>query len=198
WKSELRGSFVDRRDFLKNAGLTAAALAAVQGIEPWRFSGMLLAEDNGQEVENKNWADPSLGVTARASSHFENVPSNPGDFSLARNLLGEYVRYGPGNGWQTDTEMTGAWVEITFLEPRVVRELWILPHVIPDPIPVNAYLVDVNASTPRKIACSFDGGPSFQAELRKERYLQILTLPKDVTAKSLRIQIEEIWNEPGT
>ena len=157
-----------------------------------------MAAENGQDEENTNWADPKLGATARASSHSENPPENPGDFSLARNLLGEPVRYGPGNGWETETETAGAWVEITFPEARVVRELWILPHRIPDDIVVNAYLLDDVTSTPRKIACSFAGGPPFHAELRKERYLQILTLPQDVKTRSMRIEVEEIWKEPGT
>ena len=171
---------MDRRKFLKNAGLAAATLAAVQGFEPWRFSGTLLAEGNGQEEQNKNWADPEQGAIAIASSHISNPYEFPEQFSLARNLFGETVYWGPGNGWETATEEAGAWVEITLPEPRVVRELWILPLPIPDEIHLNPYTQPDVAATPRKIKCSFEGGKSFEAELRQGRYLQILSLPQEV------------------
>ena len=118
---------MDRRRFLKNGGLIAASWAAEHGIEPWRFSGKLLAAENGQDEENSNWADPELGATVRASSYIENPAGPPGNFSLARSVLGETLQL----GWETETETAGAWLEITFPDAHVVRELWILAKPIP-------------------------------------------------------------------
>lgn len=195
---------MDRRSFLKNAGLTAAALAAIQGFEPWRRSGVLLAEENGQEEENKNWANPNLGAKVRFSSYAEDPQIPPGFLTLEGIVLGD----DPGAealqlqlGWETETETAGAWMEIAFPEARAVRELWIFAKPLPHDNVVNGYVPYMRSeviATPRKITCSFGEGPSFHAELRQARFFQILTLPQVVKTKTIRIEVEEIWNEPAT
>ena len=65
--------------------------------------GKLLAAENGQDEENTNWADPKLGASARASSYVENPAGPPGNFSLARSVLGETLQL----GWETETETAG-------------------------------------------------------------------------------------------
>jgi alpha-mannosidase len=185
---------MDRRRFLKNGGLIAASWAAAHGIEPSRLSGKLLAAENGNDEGNSNWADPERGATARASSYVENPTGPPGNFSLATSVLGETLEL----GWETETETARAWLEITFPEACVVRELWILAKPIPYEIVLDPYRRGEVTSTPRRIKYSLAGGPSFQGELRQGKYFQILTLPQDAKSKSLRIEVEETWKEPGT
>ena len=206
---------MDRRRFLKDCGLIAFSWAAAHGIEPWRVSSTLLAGENDTEAENPNWADPKLGATVRASSYFENPTVNPGEFSLAKNVLGEgyWQGYSLQVGWETETETVGAWLEIIFPEERVVRELWILGKPLPyeDAMPMfrllhprqpydsalNPYMVGSVIATPRKITYSFAGGPTYKAELRQGKYFQILTLPSEVKTKTIRIEVDETWKEPG-
>jgi alpha-mannosidase len=184
---------MDRRRFLKNGGLIAASWAAMPEFEPWRFSGTLLAAENARDEENINWADPQLGATAKASSYVENPAGPPGNYSLGKSVLGEI----PQLGWETETETAGAWLEITFPDVAAVRELWILAKPIPYEIVLDPYRRGGVTSTPRKITYSFAGGPSYQGELRQGKYFQILTLPREVKSKTLRIKVAETWNEPG-
>jgi len=185
---------MDRRRFLKNGGLVAASWAAMHEFEPWRLSGKLLAAENARGEENINWADPQLGATAKASSYVENPAGPPGNFSLGKSVLGETLEL----GWETETETVGAWLDITFPDMAAVRELWILAKPIPYDIVLDPYRRGEVTSAPRKITYAFAAGPSFQAELRQGRYFQILTLPQQVKSKSLRIKVDETWNDPGT
>ena len=184
---------MDRRRFLKNGGLIAASWAAGHGIEPWRHSGTLLAAENGHEETNINWADPQLGATAKASSYVENPAGPPGNYSLGKSVLGDTLEL----GWETETETAGAWLEITLPDVAAVRELWILSKPIPYEIVLDPYRRGGVTATPRRITYSFAGGPSFQGELRQGRYFQILTLPQEVKSKTLRIKVDETWNESG-
>ena len=61
-------------------------------------------------------------------------------------------------GWETDTETAGVWLEITFPEVDVVRELWILSKPIPYEIVLDPYRRGDVTATPRKITYSFAGG----------------------------------------
>jgi alpha-mannosidase len=104
----------------------------------------------------------------------------------------------PQLGWETEKETSGAWLELDFGTERPVRELWLLAKPLPYDIVLDPYMRGGHMATPRKITYSFSGGASYQAELRQARYLQIITLPREETTRSIRFVVNEVWPEAGS
>jgi alpha-mannosidase len=166
-------------------------LALKAGLNPWGLPGRLLAAENVSEEEIPNWADPRLGTAAGASS--VDTSSTPGGYAPI-NVCTDILQ----SGWETEKETSGAWLELDFGRLRPVRELWLLAKPLPYDIVLDPYMRGGRMATPRKITCSFSGGASYQAELRQARYLQIITLPREETTRSIRFVVNEVWPEAGS
>ncbi len=181
---------MDRRCFARNSGMAAFSWALSAGLNPWRLPARLLAAENASGEEIPNWAEPQQGTVAGASS-VDN--SFPGGYA-PMNVCGDI----PQLGWETEKETSGAWLELDFGAERTVRELWLLAKPLPYDIVLDPYMRGGHMATPRKITYSFSGGASYQAELRQARYLQMITLPRAETTRSIRFVVNEVWPEAGS
>lgn len=177
---------MDRRGFLRQGGNVALSWGLARHFMPVT----LWATQAGAGVENPNWADSKLGATVKASSKVENPPwgFDPG------HVLTEILQ----TGWETDSEGAGAWLEVDFGEVRPVRELWILAKPLPYDIVLDPYMRGGLMATPRKITCALAGGTPRPFELRRGDYFQIIRLPEEERAKSVRIRVEDVWPEAST
>jgi len=182
---------MDRRCFVRNSGFAAVSWALGAGLNPWCLPARLLADDSVFDEEIPNWADPRLGTVAGASSI--DTSSTPGGYAPI-NVCSDI----PQSGWETDKETSGAWLELDFGRERPVRELWLLAKPLPYDIVLDPYMRGGRMATPRKITYSFSGGASYQAELRQARYMQIITLPREETTRSIRFVVNEVWPEAGS
>jgi alpha-mannosidase len=176
-----------RRDFLKHSGLLPVAAGSL-------FTSVKLLGADAEPLPNPNWADAALGAKAHASSAVDDPPKG----YQAANVFGPRVH----NGWQSNGESAGAWLEITFAEPKPVRELWVLAA------PLESGIVGEDPYTmafprqplhmaPRKVRISFSNGGSHSAELRQFGGFQIITLPRTESASAVRITVEDVWPKPG-
>jgi alpha-mannosidase len=180
---------IDRRSFVRRGGLAAFSWALGAGLH-WNPPALLLAAESASADDIPNWADPRRGASAGASS-VDN--SFPGGYAPI-NVCGEV----PQLGWETETETRGAWIELDLGAERPVRELWVLSKPLPYDIVLDPYMRGGHMATPRRITYSFSGGASYQAELRQAKYLQILTLPRQETTRSIRLVVNEVWLEAGS
>ena len=181
---------MDRRRFIWSSSLAAGAWALGAGLDRKQRPGPLLAAESASAEEIPNWADPRRGVSAGASS-VDN--SFPGGYSPL-NVCGDI----PQLGWETEKETSGAWLELDLGAERPVRELWLLAKPLPYDIVLDPYMRGGHMATPRRITYSFSGGASYQAELRQAPYLQIITLPRQETTRSIRFLVNEVWPEAGS
>lgn len=177
---------MDRRGFLRQGGALAFSWSFTRHFVPTT----MWAAQVGAAPENPNWADPKLGATVSASSWVENPPWGfvPG------HMLTDVLQA----GWETDKETTGAWLELNLGEARPVGELWILAKPLPYDLVLDPYMRGGLMATPRKIAYSLSGGAPRSAELRRRDYFQIIRLPQEERASSIRFQIQDVWPEAGT
>jgi len=114
---------MNRRQFLWG-GSTLVSLWGLQTrIHPGAFPAGILAAEQDEGEANPNWTDPGLGARARASSHILNPPWN----HVPENVFGDFLQA----DWETESESSGAWLEVIFPEPKPIRELWILAKPLP-------------------------------------------------------------------
>jgi alpha-mannosidase len=186
---------MERRDFLKDGGVSLLALWSAQLLPGLRLMAQETAEQAERAKKIINWADPALGAKASASTF---VTDPPGGYA-AENVFGDFA----WTGWQTDKELAGSWVQIDFGEPREVGELWFFSK----PLPTDVLGQDVyNMTYPRverraearKIKVSFSSGAGYETTLRDNAgYFQVFALPAPVRSSFIRIAIEDVWPKAG-
>ena len=194
---------MERRDFLKDSGAGLLALASAHLLPGVLLTPKGMAEEAGTAPTNPNWADPALGAKASASSF---AADPPGGYS-PDNVFGDSPNNVFGDdlslGWQTDSELTGSWIEIKFPEVKEVGELWLLAETKPrDILGLDAYrMVNSHAqlrAAPRKLRIGFSGGASHDTTLLEQMdYFQIVSLPKPEQTSFVRISIEDTWPKSG-
>jgi alpha-mannosidase len=201
---------VNRREFLKESSLLAFVSAhPLSGVT---LAAQVMAERSEDHTPNTNWADPNLGARAIASSYVQDRPAGGWLPSVAGgvtpffhagayspdNVFGESIF----NGWQADSEASGAWIQIDFGELRQVGELWLLTA----PPPTDILGQDSYESTysrvpllmpPQTVQVGFSSGTTFTAQLRQGGFFQIVALPKLEQTTSVRITISKVWSKPG-
>ena len=180
---------MDRRKFLESGGAAAISWTVGRSLNHWQTGSRLLADEGEKEtlVENPNWADDTLGASVKTSSFVENPPWG----FEPKNVFGDILQ----TSWETDTESDGAWLEISFGEARPVREIWLLPRPLPYDIVLDPYMRGGLMATPRRIAYSLSSGTQGNAELPQASYFHIITLPQEEKTKSVRILIQDVWQE---
>jgi alpha-mannosidase len=185
---------MDRRGFLKS---TASILLCSTRPDLIRaaVSGTRLQPAGGSARTNPNWAADEFAPKATASSYYV-VP--PWGYRPA-NVFTQDQHF----GWQADQQLAGAWLEISFPEPRVVKEVWILAEPLPwDVVGSDPYLATYSRSQfyapPRRVRCALSGGATVIAEIPNPHLYQIIRFPHEQRATSLRILVEEVWSRPGT
>jgi len=120
--------------------------------------------------------------------------ANPPWGFVPANIFGDILQM----GWETEEEVAGAWIEVTFPEPRPVREIWILAKPLPYDIVLDPYMRGGLMASPRRITLTLGDGAGRRAELRKANHFQILTLAQEQVTSSIRITIHDVWPEAGT
>ena len=95
-----------RREFLKESARGLVALSASRLLPGLPLIAETTAGHAENAMPNTNWADPALGATASASSYCDDPPWG----YSPENVLGDNFNI----GWQTDTGVFGAWIEIGF------------------------------------------------------------------------------------
>lgn len=181
---------MDRREFLRGV-LTGALFSPIPGIGT---ATQLLGAVPQTSEENPNWATFANRAAVQASSY---VADPPWGYAPA-NAIGD----DPMNGWEADTQTSGAWIEVGFPEARPVSEIWILPQALPrDIIGQDVYPLAYTRTqwfqVPRHIRVSFEDGSTVDAELRQLDDFQIVTLSQTKQTSTVRITIEDVWAKPG-
>lgn len=186
---------MDRRSFLRGASGLVVGGAAGRGAYSSPFPVRLASAQQDPKDENPNWVDPRHGAIAHASSFVADPPSG----YLASNVFGRNMFL----GWEADSQMAGAWLEIDFPEERPVAEVWLVtkpwPHQIlgQDPYMMTYSRTALYAS-PRRVRLTLSDGSGLTADLQQVDYFQIITLPRAQKTASVRLLIESVWSRPGT
>lgn len=180
---------MDRRTFLKDAGIVGAAMSF--GLGPTR---LLSADSKSNGGKNVNWVDPKLKATLKVSSYVTDPPWG----YLPSNIFGD----NPYMGWESFQQTRGAWLEVDFPESRSISELWVRTQPLARDIVGQApYMLTYSRAklrtNPRKVRFSFSGGEDIESNLSQATYFQIVSLPKHQETASIRILIEDVWNKPG-
>ena len=98
---------MDRRDFLKSAGIAGLSYGVTGLFLHWAGTTRLEAADpSPDETANPNWAQSRFKPQAKASSYFIDPPWG----------------YQPANifdpdehiGWESNEQLSGAWLEVSF------------------------------------------------------------------------------------
>ena len=186
---------MDRRDFLKSAGIAGLSYGVTGLFLHWAGTTRLEAADpSPDEIANPNWAQSSFKPQAKASSYFIDPPWG----------------YQPANvfdpdmhiGWESNEQLSGAWLEVSFPSPHPVSELWILGQpIVRDVAGSDPYLDTYSRAAfyapPRHVRCTLGDGSTVQAELRPIPIFQIIQFPKQHQTASIRIEVEDVWGKPG-
>lgn len=179
---------MNRRSFLKNAGMAGGAISL--GLAPIR----LLAAENESQIKNDNWVDPQSQATLKASSFVTDPPWG----YVPTNIFGDNLYM----GWESYQQAQGSWLEIDFPQSRRVAELWILTQPLPrDVLGQAVYMMTYSRAklraNPRKVRISLSDGSQIIPDLRQVDFFQILTLPEARDTASIRILVEDVWPKPG-
>ena len=177
---------MDRRSFLNRSGMVVGSLAFNFGLSAWRNPTRLYAAEIHEPEPNPNLADLKLGATATASSNDEGY--------RPLNVLKGFLQ----SSWQTEKETAGSWLEIAFAQEQTVSELWILPRPLPYDIVLDPDPKAGKMATPRKITCALSSGGTVKAELRQTEDFEIVVFPQAQKTKSVRITIDDTWQEPNS
>ena len=177
---------MDRRSFLNRSGMVVGSLAFNFGLSAWRNPLRLYAAEIHEPEPNPNLADLKLGATATASSNDEGY--------RPLNVLKGFLQ----SSWQTEKETAGSWLEIAFAQEQTVSELWILPRPLPYDIVLDPDPKAGKMATPRKITCALSSGGTVKAELRQTEDFEIVVFPQAQKTKSVRITIDDTWQEPNS
>lgn len=183
-----------RREFLKESATGLVALSASRLLPGLPLLPEIAGEQTENTMLNRNWADPALGATASASSYCTDPPWG----YRPENVFGENVNL----GWQTETGVIGAWIQIAFPEAQQVSELWLLAEPLPsDILGQDVYLTTYPRlsllATPRRIQLSFSNQSTYTCELQETNYFQIFGLPAEEKTSFIRITVEDVWPKPG-
>lgn len=162
---------------------------------PGMWSTRLEAADQALAAPaNPNWAESQFKARATASSYFIDPPWG----YQPANILDpdEHV------GWESNEQLSGAWLEISFPIAHPVREVWILGQPLvrdvagSDPY-MDTYSRAAFYAPPRRIQCTLADGSSVTAELRPQPFFQIIQFEKQHLTASIRISVEDVWSKPG-
>jgi alpha-mannosidase len=174
---------MDRRSFLNYSGMVAGSLALESGLRPWMTPHRLYAAEVHEPEPNPNLAELKLGATATASSNDQGY--------RPLNVLKGFLQ----SSWQTEKETAGSWLEIAFPQEQTVSELWILPRPLPYDIVLDPDMREGTMATARRVTCTLPGGATVRAELRQSKDFEIVVFPQAQKAKSVRITIDDVWQE---
>ena len=185
---------MDRRDFLKCVGSVSYGGAGL--LLPGAWSMRLEGADQPlAAAANPNWAESEFKARATASSYFIDPPWG----YRPANVLDpdEHV------GWESNEQLSGAWLEINFPTSHPVSELWILGQpLVRDVVGSDPYLDTYSRAAfyapPRHIRCTLGDGSAVTAELRAQPFFQILQFAKQHQTASIRIMVEDVWGKPGS
>jgi len=185
---------MDRRNFLKTGGAAGLAWIAAGGLAEVVASSRTLAAPQAGNDENPNWASEAFKPKAQASSYFADPPWG----YLPQNIFNDDDH----SGWEADEQLAGAWVQIDFATPHIVRELWVLGRPLArDVVGSDPYLATFSRTQfyafPRRIQCILSDGFGITAQLRDADWYQIVRFPSAGTSKFVRIRIEDVWGRPG-
>jgi alpha-mannosidase len=139
----------------------------------------------GQTI-NPNLVTVENGASFEASSVYRNIGKAS---NIGRDILN--VR------WETDKELEGAWIKISWDKPHKIKELWLVNKATPYDIVFDEFMRTGNYYIPRKVRIEFSDGTKMDAELKLCEYYQILSLPTEIETSSVKITVEKIWEEPG-
>ncbi len=183
-----------RRDFLKEGVRGLAAFSAAGLFPGVRLVSEPAAQQAADAAPNTNWADPALGAIAHASNDCADPPWG----YAPEDVFGEDLQ----RGWQTDSQVAGAWIEIGFPEPRQVSELWLLAEPLPADILGQEVYQETYPRTsllaaPRRIQISFSSGSAYTFQLLQANYFQIFGVPRGELTSFVRITVEDVWPKPG-
>jgi hypothetical protein len=177
---------MDRRSFLNYSGMVAGPLALESGLGPWGLPQRLYGAEVHDPEPNPNLAELKQGTTATVSSNDQGY--------RPLNVLKGFLQ----SSWQTENETTGSWLEIAFTQEQTINELWILPQPLPYDIVLDPDTREGTMATARRITCTLPRGATVRAELRQSKDFEIVVFPQAQKAKSVRITIEDVWQEPKT
>jgi alpha-mannosidase len=142
---------------------------------------------------NPNLADLMPGTKAVASSYVKDPPWG----YLPENVFGCNKQA----GWQSDAEISGAWIEIRFSEPKAVREVWLLASPLPaDVLGQDVYLMTYPRTqfraTPRTLRIAFSNARSYSITLQEATHFQMFSFPGDEPTSFVRFHVEDTWPKP--
>ena len=186
---------MDRRDFLKSAGYAGLSYGGAGLFLPWAGTTRLGAADTfPDKIANPNWAQREFKPQATASSYFIDPPwgyQPPSIFDPD-----------PHIGWESNEQLSGAWLQIDFPTPHPVSEVWILGQPLSRDVTGSDPYLDTYSRTafyapPQRIRCTLADGFSLAAELRSLPVFQIVQFPKQHQTTSIRIAVEDVWGKPG-
>jgi hypothetical protein len=186
---------MDRRRFLKSSGSMALSFG---GADLFLLSGgatrLQAADRPPARAINTNWAQSKFKPLERASSYFIDPPWG----------------YRPANvfdpdehiGWETDDQMSGAWLEIRFPTSHPVSELWILAQPLPRDVTGSDPYLDTYSRTafyasPRHVRFTLADGSTAITELRPLPFFQIVQFRGQHQTASIRLAVEDVWGKPG-
>lgn len=137
-------------------------------------------------------ANPDLlkasGVFFDASSTYPTPPWMAPPWNIAQDML--QLR------WEAN-EKEGAWIQVNWEDQQEIKELWIINKAVPFDFKLDPYMRTANYLVPRNISLEFSNGTSVQAELRLSEYYQILSFPEKIVTNSLKISIDDLWENSG-
>ncbi|MEI8202570.1 MAG: PA14 domain-containing protein [Bacteroidota bacterium] len=137
------------------------------------------------QIQNMNLLDIGSGCRVDSAS------SNAGEaFKTITNNLEE--------AWNTAKETSGAWIKISFDQPKTIKEVWILSKPIFS-FANNAYSLRNNYhyQSPKNISISFSDGSSENVNLKQVDDFQIISLQKEKMSDFIKIKIFDVWQEKG-
>ncbi len=183
-----------RREFLKDGMNGLAAVSAARLFPSFQLIPELMAQKTVDAKPNVNLADSAMGATARASSYCTDPPWG----YAAQNVFGENLN----EGWQTDSEIEGAWIEINFSEPQGISELWLFAEPLPadilgQDVYQETYSRKSRLATPQRIQLSFSSGANHRFQLLQTDCFQIFSFPQEERTAFVRITVEDTWPKPG-
>jgi len=186
---------MDRRDFLKGAGSMALSCGGAGLFLPSGLAIRLQAADHSpEEAANPNWAQSTFRPQAKASSYFIDPPWGYQPANVFEQ--DEYV------GWETNEQISGAWLEVSFPTAHSVSELWILGQPLLRDVAGSDPYLDTYSRTalyaaPRRVRCTLADGATVTAELQPLPLFQIVQFHGQHQTVSIRIAVEDVWSKQG-
>ena len=141
------------------------------------------------QAQNPNLATANNGASFEASSSWLNPPYR----GRARNIANDVLQM----RWESENEVEGSWVKIKWDKPQQIKEIWIMTKSHPYDVILESDMADGKYSLPRKVKILFSDGTSLESYLRMSDEYQVISIPKAVKTKSVKVIVQQIWKGSG-